>query len=307
VTRFAVTVLGNNAALPAQGRHPTSQVLHYHDRNYLLDCGEGSQLQMQLFRIKTGRIGHAFITHLHGDHFFGLIGLITSMHLHRRTAQLRVFGPEGLEEIVRVQLKHSQTELNYPIVFIPVDTAVYQKIGEDSYLEFFSVPVQHRVPCCGFLFREKPQKPKFRKAELEKHGVRGAAVQALIRGEDFTDTNGLVVPNDTFSIPQPPRSYAFLGDTIFHQPVIERVRNVDTLYHESTFLDADSERAAERFHSTAAQAATIAKEANVKKLLLGHFSAKYKSTDLFESEAKTVFENTVATEEGKTYAVGQSN
>ena len=303
MTNFAVTVLGNNAALPAQGRHPTSQVLHYHDRNYLLDCGEGSQLQMQLFRVKTGRLGHAFITHLHGDHFFGLIGLITSMHLHRRTAPLRVFSPEGLEEIVRVQLKHSQTELNYPIEFIPVDTTQHQKVGEDSYLEFYSVPVQHRVPCCGYLFREKPLTPKFKKAELEKHGVRGAAVQALIRGEDFTDANGLVVKNETFTIPQPQRSYAFLGDTVFHQPVIELVKEVNTLYHESTFLNADADRAAERFHSTAAQAATIARDANVKKLLLGHFSAKYKSTELFESEAKAVFENTVATEEGKTYNI----
>lgn len=312
MTTFAVTVLGNNAALPAQGRHPTSQILHYHDRNYLLDCGEGTQLQMQNFRIKTGKLNHAFITHLHGDHFFGLIGLLTSMHLNRRTSKFDIYAPEGLEEIVKLQFKYSKTELLYPLEFHVVDTTKHERVGEDDYLEFYTVPLQHRISCCGYIFREKPRPPKFRKELLEKHNVTGVeAIQSLQRGENFVTENGsstgsgqaLVIPADDFMYPQPQRSYAFLGDTIFYQPVSEYLKGVDMVYHESTFLNDDSERATERFHSTASQAATIAKEAGVKKLLLGHFSAKYKDVDVFENEARVVFENSVATEEGKTYEI----
>ena len=304
MTTFAVTVLGNNAALPAQGRHPTSQVLHYHDRNYLLDCGEGTQMQMQLYHVKTGKLNRVFITHLHGDHYYGLLGLLTSMHLNQRKTKLHVYAPLGLQEIIRTNFKYSETELNYELTFTVVDPTHLEKIGEDDYLEFYSFPLRHRISCSGYIFREKPRPPKFRKELLKKHGVKGAeAVQAIKRGEDFTTENGLVVKSEEFTFPQPPRSYAFLGDTIFHQPVAEYVRDVDIIYHESTFLNADSERAAERFHSTAAQAATIAKEANVKKLLLGHFSAKYKETGVFENEAKEVFENSVATKEGETYDI----
>lgn len=261
-------------------------------------------MQMQLYRVKTGRLNHAFITHLHGDHYFGLIGLLTSMHLNRRSALFNVFAPEGLEEIIKLNFKYSQTELNYPIQFHAVDPNQHGKIGEDDYLEFFNFPLQHRIPCCGYVFREKPRPAKFKKDMLKKHGVKGVeAIQALQRGEDFTTSNGLVVRNEEFTLQQPQRSYAFLGDTIFHQGVSQYVRGVDTMYHESTFLNDDAERAAERFHSTATQAASVAKEANVKKLLLGHFSAKYKETDLFENEAKVVFDNTIASKEGETYEV----
>ena len=261
-------------------------------------------MQMQLYRVKTGKLNHAFITHLHGDHYFGLIGLLTTMHLNRRSALFNVFAPEGLEDIVKLNFKYSQTELNYPIRFHVVDPSKPGKIGEDDYLEFFNLPLQHRIPCCGYVFREKPRPVKFKKDVLKKHHVKGVeAIQALQRGEDFTTENGLVVPNREFTNPQPSRSYAFLGDTIFHQGVADYVRKVDMLYHESTFLNDDADRAAERFHSTATQAATIAKEAGVKKLLLGHFSAKYKHAALFENEAKIVFENSVATKEGETYEV----
>ena len=203
MTTFAVTVLGNNAALPAQGRHPTSQVLHYHDRNYLLDCGEGTQMQMQLYRVKNGKLNHAFITHLHGDHYYGLIGLLTSMHLNQRKTSFRIFAPEGMEEIIRTNFKYSQTEINYNITFTVVDPTHVGKIGEDDYLEFHSFPLHHRISCCGYIFREKPRPAKFRKELLKKHGVKGTeAIQAIKRGEDFITENGLVVKSEEFTYPQ---------------------------------------------------------------------------------------------------------
>jgi ribonuclease Z len=305
VARFAVTVLGNNAALPAQGRHPTSQILHYHNRNYLLDCGEGTQMQIQRFRVKTGNLDFAFITHLHGDHYYGLLGLVTSMHLNQRKARFRVYAPEGLEEIIHVNLKYSHTELSFPLEIVAVDPTQHKKIGEDGSLDFFSVPLQHRVPCCGYVFVEKPRPTKFKKEMLEQHGVRGVkAIQQLKRGDPFVTGDGQSIQSADFMYPQPQRSYAFLGDTLFHQPVADYVRGVDTLYHESTFTNDESTRAAERFHSTAAQAATIAKEAGVKQLLLGHFSAKYKDTSVFETEARSIFANSIATAEGNTYDIG---
>lgn len=296
-------MLGNSAALPAHGRHPTSQVLHYRDQNYLLDCGEGTQMQITKFRIRTSRLQHIFITHLHGDHFYGLMGLITSMHLNQRRTGLKVFSPQGLESIVQLQLKYSNTELTYPIEFIEVDPLTRNHIGEDQHFDFHSLPMQHGIPCCGYLFQEKPRTPKFKKEKLLQYGVKGREVLKLKEGIPFTDHMGTVIPASEFLIHQPQRSFAFFGDTAFNPMIANAVRGVNTLYHESTFLNADSDRARKRFHSTASQAATIAKEAGAKQLLLGHFSGKHRDIGLFQQEAITIFPNSLATEEGKTYTI----
>lgn len=303
MTAFSVTVLGNNAALPAHGRHPTSQVLVYHDRSYLLDCGEGTQIQMRLAGVRTGKLNHIFITHLHGDHYYGLIGLITSLHLNQRKKPLTIYCPKGLREIVDLQLYYSNTRLTYEIEFIEVDPALNKKVGEDAYLEFISVPMDHSIPCCGYLFREKPRTPKFIKSMLEKFGVRGIEVQKLKAGLPFKSSDNTEIPANHFMIPQPQRAFAFLGDTRFNPETATYLKGVSTIYHESTFLNADADRAADRFHSTAAQAAAVAKAADVNKLLLGHYSGKYQNPEFFASEATRVFKNSIATVELETYDI----
>jgi ribonuclease Z len=303
---FTVTVLGNNAAVPAQGRHPTALVVNLNEQFYLLDCGEGTQMRLLDLKIKPGRLHTIFISHLHGDHYFGLVGLLTSFHLNRRELPLTIICPKGLQEIIQLQFKYSDTHLCYPLHIIEVDAESNKKVFENNAVEVFTIPMIHRIPTCGYLFREKEGQRRINVEATTKYEVSFQHFNNLKAGKDYINTKGETIKNESLTFnPHPIRTFAFCSDTLYTETYLDIIKNADTIYHESTFLEEDGERATERFHCTAIQAATIAKKAHVKKLLLGHFSAKYPGTDLFGIEARTVFENSVATVEGESYNVGE--
>ena len=296
---FEITILGNNSAIPAYGRHPTAQYIHIHDSAFLVDCGEGTQMQMSQYHVRRARLHHIFISHLHGDHYFGLIGLITSMHLNKRTEKLRIFSPPGLQEIVELQLKASDTQLGYELEFILVDTHRHLLLFENEQVRVFSIPLNHRIPTCGFLFEEKKSPRRVNAEACRLLEVPLAAYNALKSGADYTGPNGEVIANSLLTTAgSDPLRYAFCSDTLYDERIIPLVAQVDLLYHESTFLEDAASRAAETFHSTARQAATVASKAGVQRLILGHFSAKYKDTAGFRQEAASIFEAVEIAEEG---------
>lgn len=302
---FEVTILGSNSALPAHGRHPTAQVLNHNERFYLLDCGEGTQIQMSNYRIKRSKIDHIFISHLHGDHYYGLIGLLTSYHLLKRTAPLHLFGPKGLKEIIDLNFRYSDTHLVFELVAHEIDCSNAQMIYENEQLTVTTIPMKHRIPCCGFLFREKKRDRRIVAEQLAKYAIPVSLISDLKKGKDL-ELNGLTIPNQELTADPPAsRTYAFCSDTLCTDQFIEQVREADLLYHEATFMDESHERATLTFHSTTLQAAATAKEAAVKKLMIGHFSAKYDDLQLLLREAKTIFPATELALEGATCLVGE--
>lgn len=302
---FNVTILGCNSAIPTIKRNPTSQIVNHNERFFMIDCAEGTQLQLRKRRIKIQRINHILISHLHGDHFFGLIGLISTMHLLGRNKELHLYAPAPLEEILNIQLKASQTELVYPLIFHAIDPDKVEKIYEDEKIAISTIPLDHRIPTCGFLFQEKLGKRKLKKEKLSELNIPVTEFVNLKNGGDFTDINGKVIKNKQLTDdPYPIRSYAFCSDTGYNESIISIVKDVDLLYHEATFAQDKVEVAREKFHSTAVDAATIAKKANVKKLIIGHFSTRYESSDPLEEEAKAVFKNTIAASDGRKIEIG---
>jgi ribonuclease Z len=301
---FEVTILGSSSATPTFTRNPSAQVLQILGRYFLIDCGEGTQIQMRKNRVKFQKINQIFISHLHGDHYLGLMGFIQTLHLLGRTTPLEIFSPSPLKEILEIQLKHSETTLRYPLIFNEIDTTSHLKIWEDNCVEVYSIPLKHRLPCSGFLFKEKEKLLSVRKDMLAEYKIPIASIQAIKEGSDFTTSFGQVIPNYKLVHPKTPlKSYAYCSDTIFDPTIVPLISEVNLLYHESTFINEHSTRAKETFHSTAEQAATIAKMANVKKLLLGHFSARYGNLDIFIQEALPHFQNVETVEEGKTYLI----
>lgn len=300
---FDVTILGSNSALPAHGRHPTSQVVNHNENIFLLDCGEGTQMQLSAYKIKRSKIGHIFISHLHGDHYYGLIGLLTSYHLLKRAEPLHLFGPRGLKEIIDLNFKYSDTRLVYKLVAHEVDCTGAAVIFETEELTVSTIPMNHRIPCCGFLFREKKHERKINPEKIAAYKIPVTAIPDLKKGGDL-QLGDRTIPNDELTFdPSPSRSYAFCSDTLYHEAIIPQVQGADLMYHESTFMEESRERAALTFHSTTLQAATIASKAEVKKLLIGHFSAKYDDLELLLDEAKTVFPNSELAIEGKTISI----
>ena len=302
---FEVTILGSNSAVPAHGRHPTSQVLNIHNRLSLIDCGEGTQIHFRKYEIRHSRIDRIFISHLHGDHYFGLIGLLTSFHLNHRARPLTIFCPKGLDEIINVQLKHSNTQLRFPLQFefyTPHHGAV---IFEDELLRVETLKLLHRIPCAGFVFREKLPSDKNIKSEvIEQYQLSVQQIKAIKKGSDLELPDGTLIKNEELTLkPHPPRAYAYCSDTAYEESIIPYITGVDLLYHEATFDQTQEARAKETFHSTTRQAATIAKKANVKKLLLGHFSARYESLDGLLREARRIFPNTELAIEGKVFEI----
>lgn len=299
---FAVTILGNNSAIPMHDRHPTAQVLTVDDQAILIDCGEGTQVQMNRFKIRRSRISHIFISHLHGDHYFGLFGLLNSFSLVNRKEDLHLHAPPGLKPILEQVLKLADTELSYTLHFHPLEAPGL--LFEGRRLTVHCFPVFHRIDCWGFLFREKE---KLRKVDVDmcrKMGVPESYFPKLKEGMDYQRQDGSMVYCDLVTRPAPhARSYAFCADTQFEPSLAEAVRGVDLLYHESTYLKDQEEKASARYHSTAAQAATIAKSAGVKRLLLGHFSSKYTDLGPFLEEARDVFPCTDLASEGSTFFV----
>ena len=297
---FELTILGSNAAIPAYNRHPTAQLLQIDQYYFLIDCGEGTQMQLSKFKIRYNRIGYIFISHLHGDHYLGLMGLISTMHLHKRSEDLYLYGPRGLSDIISLQLKYSDTR----IVFREINTEVCEVVLENELLTVETIPLSHRVNCAGFLFREKPKKRRLRKEALPV-GLTLVNLSQLKRGQDITNSEGDVMyKNEDYTLPpRKSRSYAYCSDTRYNEDMIGQIQGVDLLYHESTFLEEEAVRAGETFHSTARQAATIARLAQVGKLVLGHYSSRYKDLSLFRDEASLVFEPVVLSIEGESIGV----
>jgi len=302
--KFEVTILGSSSATPIFNRNPTSQALNINERLYLIDCGEGTQQQMLRFDIKASRIDHIFISHLHGDHYLGLVGLLSSMHLNGRKKALYLFGPAHLKEIIDLQFKYSETTLQFPLEFTAIDAQKSEVIINNSDVIIETIPLDHRIACTGFLFKEKKRLRKLIKEKLEDLNVPVEYYTALKRGNDYTSASGEVYKNDTLTTDsQAPKSYAYCSDTLYNEQYFEQISNATLLYHESTFLNDMLDRAKETHHTTALQAGEIALKTNARKLLIGHFSARYKTLNELLDEARSVFPETELAIEGKTFSI----
>lgn len=301
---FKLTILGSNSALPAYGRFPTAQVLNINEQLYLIDCGEGTQINLSTYDIKRSKIKNIFISHLHGDHYFGLVGLLTSYALLGREHPLTIFCPEGLPEMVNIQIKASDGYLGYPIHFHIIDPEKNALIFDNKDVEVYTLPMDHGIPCCGFLFKEKQLPRKILKEKITEFQIDYENIKAIKAGANFITKDGKIIDNSELTTPPPEsRAYAFCSDTAYNEKIIPLIQNVDLLYHEATFLNESEAIAAKKKHSTTNQAANIAILAKAKKLLIGHFSARYKELDAFETEAKAVFENTELAIEGKSFSI----
>lgn len=300
---FDVTILGCSSALPAFGRYPSSQLVHVAGRYFLVDCGEGAQMQLRRYSIKFQRIDHILISHLHGDHYLGLPGLLSSMHLLGRTEPLEIYADKGLKEILDVNNKYSHTVLRFPVNFHPLDFSGPRLIFEDDKVKVISIILKHSIDCCGFVFEEKDRPRKIIKEKMDAFKIPVAAYDALKKGEDYTYPEGTTtIPNSELTTdPLPPRKYAYCSDTIYNKDIIPQLQHADLIYHEATFMEDMRERAQQTMHSTTKDAANIAKDSNAKRLIMGHFSARYKDLNLLLDEAKSIFHDTYLAQEGEKY------
>ncbi len=301
---FELTILGSSSAVPTSKRNLTAHVLNVHERFFLIDCGEGTQIQLRRNKIRFGKINHIFISHLHGDHIFGLFGLISTFNLLNRDKNLHIYAHSELENILKRHIEYFERNLSFEIIYHHINPKLNETIFEDSKLTVETIPLKHRIPCCGFLFKEKPHLKNIKKNFIEKYAIPIAQIQKIKEGDDFVTESGKIIPNAEITLPQfKQRSYAYCTDTAYYEKIIPIINNVDLLFHESTYANNLKKQAKETFHSTAEQAATIAKKANAGKLLIGHFSARYKDIADLINEARSVFENTIAAEDGEKYEI----
>jgi ribonuclease Z len=301
---FTLTILGSSSATPTSDRNPTAQLLAHGEKLFLIDCGEGTQVSLRRMHIHFQRIKHIFISHLHGDHFYGLIGLISSMHLLGRTKPLFIYGPPILKEILDLQLKASLTTLLYPLEFRETQADKPEVIFEDNLISVSSFPMLHRIPTTGFLFREKPYERKIRRDVIELLKIPVHLIPKIKAGADYIAEDGTVHANASVTIDPPaPRTYAFCSDTAYFEDILPAIKGADLLYHETTFMNNREANAADKFHSTTGQAATIAMKAGVKKLLIGHYSARYDNLQPLLEEARAVFPDTELAEDGMIFEV----
>ncbi|NQU88714.1 MAG: ribonuclease Z [Mariniphaga sp.] len=301
---FELTILGSSSAIPTSEKYPTAQVLNVHERFFLIDCGEGTQIQMRRLKFKLARFNHIFISHLHGDHYFGLVGLISTLSLLGNKNDIHIYAHSEIKTLIKGQLEFMKSEMAFAIIFHPLNFKKPQILLEDEQITVTSFPVKHSIPTCGFLFEEKQKLPNIKKELIEKYQIPIKNIQVIKEGANFSTENSETIKHsDLTTPPKEPRSYAFCTDTAYYEPVINIVKNVNLLYHESTFQNNKKELAEKTMHSTAQQAATIAKKANVKKLLIGHFSNRYKKPEGFLKEAKSVFPETFLATEGKTFKI----
>jgi ribonuclease Z len=299
---FELTILGSSSATPTSARNPTSQYLNFNERHFLIDCGEGTQSRIRSNKLRLNKIKHILISHLHGDHYFGLIGLLSSLHLLDINHEIHLYCTPQLKEIIDLQFKHSDTWLKYDLIYHFYNPKVSSVIFDDEKLTVETIPLKHRVPCSGFLFREKPHPRTIKKEMIEVFNLTPKDIVSIKNGNNFIDETGKEIDNAILTNdPAKAKSYAFCSDTIFDPSIVEQIKHVDLLYHESTFLDDKKERAKETFHSTAKEAAEIARQAQVGKLLLGHFSARYKELEDFKTQASEIFPNSVLALEGLTF------
>ncbi|MET3732838.1 ribonuclease Z [Moheibacter stercoris] len=289
-----LTILGFNSAIPKKKSAPTAQLLEIANRYFLIDCGEGTQVQLRRAKAKFSKINHIFISHLHGDHVFGLIGLISTLQLLGKETPLKIFGPKGIQDFIMNQLRHTQSNCSFEIDFIELEGKSSVKIFEDEKVEVYTIPLNHRIYTNGYLFKEKPKKRKLNIEAVQQYPeILTCDYDNLKNGRDFVLESGEIIPNEKLTLdPDPSRSYAFCSDTRYKPDIVPIIQGVDLLYHESTFLSDLQDMADYTGHSTAKEAATIAKDANVGRLILGHFSNRYNDLNVMLDEARPIFENT---------------
>lgn len=301
---FKITILGSSGAVPAYGRFPSSQLVEVQNEHFLVDCGEGAQMQLARFNGHLHRIDHIFISHLHGDHYLGLMGLLFTLHLHHRAKDLHIYSQHGLHEIITTQMRYSRSVPAYNIVLHTLSSEKPELIFENKGLTVETIPLRHKLPCTGFLFREKPKPRRIDKGHLPE-GLPHYRMNELKAGLDLRDESGNVLYKnaDLTLPPHRSRTYAYCSDTAYSESIIEQINGADILYHEATFIEDDKTKAAETLHSTAMDAAQIARKANAGKLLLGHFSARYRELDQLLKEAKEIFPETYLATEGQSFTI----
>ena len=291
--KFELHILGCGSALPTTRHITTSQIVSVRDKLFMIDCGEGAQLQFCKSHLKFSRLNHIFISHLHGDHCFGLLGLISTLNLLGRTAELHIHSPKGLETLLTPMLDFFNRQMTYKVLFHEFDTKEPMQIYEDRSLTVTTIPLRHRMPCCGFLFAEKRRPNHIIREMVDFYQVPVYELNRIKNGADYVTPEGKTVSNNLLTRPSAPsRSYAYCSDTIYLPSIVEQIKGVDLLFHEATFANEDAPRAKETFHTTAAQAAEIARKAEVKKLLIGHFSARYEDENILLQEASAIFPDT---------------
>ncbi|MFK2478507.1 ribonuclease Z [Bacteroides fragilis] len=296
--KFELHILGCGSALPTTRHFATSQVVNLRDKLFMIDCGEGAQMQLRKSRLKFSRLNHIFISHLHGDHCFGLMGLISTFGLLGRTAELHIHSPKGLEELLTPMLNFFCHTLAYKVIFHEFDTRQTSVVYEDRSMTVTTIPLQHRIPCCGFLFAEKARPNHIIRDMVDFYKVPVYQLNRIKNGSDYVTPEGEVIANTRLTRPSdPPRKYAYCSDTIFRPEIVEQLSGVDLLFHEATFAESELARAKETYHTTAAQAARIALEAGVRQLVIGHFSARYEDESILLKEASAVFPNTILAKE----------
>lgn len=296
---FEVTVLGNSSALPAFGRNPSSQLINAGSSYFLIDCGEGTQMQLRRYSIRFQRISRIFISHLHGDHYLGLPGLLSSLHLLGHTNPMHIYSPPGLQQIIELGNKQSDSHIQYPIIYHVLNTSETEVLNEDKNFLVRSIPMKHTLPCCGFVIEEKQQPGKFIKEELAKFQIPYTQLQEIRMGKDYVTPKNEVIPNSQLVIPPPPpRKYSYCSDTQYNEDILPFIMNSDLLYHEATFMEDLRERALQTLHSTGKDAATIAIKSHSLRLIIGHFSARYKDLEPLLKEAREIFPSTFLAEEG---------
>lgn len=296
--KFELHILGCGSALPTTRHFATSQVVNLRDKLFMIDCGEGAQMQLRKSWLKFSRLNHIFISHLHGDHCFGLMGLISTFGLLGRTAELHIHSPKGLEELLTPMLNFFCHTLAYKVIFHEFDTRQTSVVYEDRSMTVTTIPLQHRIPCCGFLFAEKARPNHIIRDMVDFYKVPVYELNRIKNGSDYVTPEGEVIANTRLTRPSdPPRKYAYCSDTIFRPEIVKQLSGVDLLFHEATFAESELARAKETYHTTAAQAARIALEAGVRQLVIGHFSARYEDESILLKEASAVFPNTILAKE----------
>jgi len=292
--KFEIHILGCGSALPTTRHQATSQVLNIREKLFMIDCGEGTQVQLRRSRLRFSRLNHIFISHLHGDHCFGLIGLISTYAMLERTAQLHIYAHADLQRLLAPQLDYFCKGMTFEVVFHPFNPSERTVIYEDRSVSVETIPLRHRLPTCGFLFREKPTSRHIRRDMIDFYQIPVYMINRIKNGEDYMLDDGTCIPCDRLTLPaDPPRSYAYCSDTAYLPRIVEQIQGVDLLFHEATFASSEAVRARQTFHSMAEQAAKIALDAQVKKLVIGHFSARYETETVLLEEASAVFPNTV--------------
>jgi ribonuclease Z len=301
---FELTILGSSSAVPTSERYPTAQVLNILERFFLIDCGEGTQIRLRQMKFSFEKIRHIFISHLHGDHFYGLPGLISTRNLLGITSDMHIWSHSELKRLLDPITDFMKGEMGFKIIFHPLNFKHPELIFSDEKTEVFSFPLKHSIPCCGFFFREKKHPANLIREKLDHYKIPIKELRAIKEGADFVTESGSVIPHSELTIPPPPaRSYAFCTDTVYMESNAEIIQNADLLYHEATFMDDLEDWAAKTLHSTARQAANLALKANVKKLILGHFSSRYKNFEPFLNEARSVFLHTELVTDGSRFTV----